>query len=296
MRRARLPEIAAVGWLVLAACGLGCGTGGAGSERPNVLLVTLDTTRADHLGCYGYERDTSAQPRPPGGLGAGLRARPLDLELDAAGARLALHRQVHRQPRGTLRPGGPVAPHQRHRRTERMGALPRARIAPGETTLAESSRAAGLRHGSGRRRAVDEARLRPRPGLRALRRRAGATVVGPAGGRGHGRGAAAGSTAWTRGARSSCSSTTTTRTSPSAPPSRTRSTSWSPSAAANAPSATRAAGSTSTTPRSATPTPPSASSSRRSSSAGSSRTRWRSSRRTTASSSASRAAGATASR
>ncbi|MCC6848340.1 MAG: sulfatase [Deltaproteobacteria bacterium] len=28
-------------------------------DRPNVLLVTLDTTRADHLGCYGYGRDTS---------------------------------------------------------------------------------------------------------------------------------------------------------------------------------------------------------------------------------------------
>jgi arylsulfatase A-like enzyme len=28
-------------------------------QRPNVLLVTIDTLRADHLGCYGYERDTS---------------------------------------------------------------------------------------------------------------------------------------------------------------------------------------------------------------------------------------------
>ena len=27
--------------------------------RPNVLLITLDTTRADHLGCYGYPRPTS---------------------------------------------------------------------------------------------------------------------------------------------------------------------------------------------------------------------------------------------
>jgi len=27
---------------------------GQGVERPNVILVTLDTTRADHLGCYGY--------------------------------------------------------------------------------------------------------------------------------------------------------------------------------------------------------------------------------------------------
>lgn len=35
---------------------LSCG----GSERrPNLLLVTIDTIRADHLGCYGYFRNTS---------------------------------------------------------------------------------------------------------------------------------------------------------------------------------------------------------------------------------------------
>ena len=60
-----------LGWLVFATkrpigegargCLLGalglvaCGT----SEPPNVVLVTLDTTRADHLGCYGYDGDTS---------------------------------------------------------------------------------------------------------------------------------------------------------------------------------------------------------------------------------------------
>ncbi len=38
--------------LFLSACG-------GGPEGPNVLLVTFDTTRADHLSCYGYERDTS---------------------------------------------------------------------------------------------------------------------------------------------------------------------------------------------------------------------------------------------
>jgi arylsulfatase len=47
-------------WLVLALAVLGC----SGDERadpswPNVVLVTLDTTRADHLGAYGYFRDTS---------------------------------------------------------------------------------------------------------------------------------------------------------------------------------------------------------------------------------------------
>jgi arylsulfatase A-like enzyme len=29
------------------------------SDRPNVLLISIDTLRYDHLGCYGYERDTS---------------------------------------------------------------------------------------------------------------------------------------------------------------------------------------------------------------------------------------------
>ncbi len=29
------------------------------SPRPNILLVSIDSLRADHLGCYGYARDTS---------------------------------------------------------------------------------------------------------------------------------------------------------------------------------------------------------------------------------------------
>ncbi len=32
---------------------------GPAVERPNVLLITIDTLRADHLGCYGYDRQTS---------------------------------------------------------------------------------------------------------------------------------------------------------------------------------------------------------------------------------------------
>lgn len=30
-----------------------------GVDRPNVLLISIDSLRPDHLGCYGYERDTS---------------------------------------------------------------------------------------------------------------------------------------------------------------------------------------------------------------------------------------------
>ena len=35
----------------------GCAPGG--SDKPNVVLIIIDTLRADHLGCYGYGRDTS---------------------------------------------------------------------------------------------------------------------------------------------------------------------------------------------------------------------------------------------
>lgn len=44
-----------IAWLagLLVACS------GNGDPRPNVVLVSIDTLRADHLGVYGYERDTS---------------------------------------------------------------------------------------------------------------------------------------------------------------------------------------------------------------------------------------------
>ena len=29
------------------------------APRPNIVLITVDTLRADHLGCYGYQRRTS---------------------------------------------------------------------------------------------------------------------------------------------------------------------------------------------------------------------------------------------
>ena len=44
--------------LALAAVGCG-GPGRAPARRPNVLLLTVDTLRPDHLGCYGYDRRTS---------------------------------------------------------------------------------------------------------------------------------------------------------------------------------------------------------------------------------------------
>lgn len=53
MIRPRLP-IALLALLVVPACG-----SGDRGPRPNILLLSLDTTRRDHLGCYGYTRPTS---------------------------------------------------------------------------------------------------------------------------------------------------------------------------------------------------------------------------------------------
>ena len=62
--------LACLAFLVLSAC-MGCAGSddpenrdehtGSSSRRshPHIILITLDTTRADHLGCYGYERQTS---------------------------------------------------------------------------------------------------------------------------------------------------------------------------------------------------------------------------------------------
>ena len=47
-----------VGLLIGLSLQLGCGEPAAPSRR-NILLVTIDTLRADHLSSYGYERDTS---------------------------------------------------------------------------------------------------------------------------------------------------------------------------------------------------------------------------------------------
>ena len=42
--------------LWVAALAAGCGSGGAG---PHVVLISIDTLRADHVGLYGYARDTT---------------------------------------------------------------------------------------------------------------------------------------------------------------------------------------------------------------------------------------------
>ena len=57
-----LPAILLLGTLALAVF-LTTGGCSGGGDRPNILLITIDTLRADHLGCYGYDRwDQSPSP------------------------------------------------------------------------------------------------------------------------------------------------------------------------------------------------------------------------------------------
>jgi hypothetical protein len=83
----------------------------------DVMLVVLDTVRADHLGAYGYARPTS--PR----FDALAREGTLFLDVVAAVACLALH--------GPLRVGAPRArraPAPRRRRADARRALRRGRL------------------------------------------------------------------------------------------------------------------------------------------------------------------------
>ncbi|MEZ5976741.1 MAG: sulfatase [Planctomycetota bacterium] len=57
-RRVCARVLATLALLASAALGTGCDEGG-GKRPPNVVLVVIDTARADHFSCYGYERETT---------------------------------------------------------------------------------------------------------------------------------------------------------------------------------------------------------------------------------------------
>jgi len=108
----------------------GAAAGWFGHGRPNVVIIVIDTLRADHLGCYGYARETSP-------------------EIDRlAGHGLLFERAIAQAPWtapsvASLFTGNPPASH------GAIGSIAsrelRARLAAEQTTLAERFRAAGYR-------------------------------------------------------------------------------------------------------------------------------------------------------
>ena len=54
--------VAALSGGVIAGCGDGAQLGAgraARDDRPNIILISVESLRADHVGCYGYQRDTT---------------------------------------------------------------------------------------------------------------------------------------------------------------------------------------------------------------------------------------------
>lgn len=59
MDRRRFLELGLAGSLAVASGALAWGGCSRGAAHPDVILIMVDTLRADHLGCYGYERPVS---------------------------------------------------------------------------------------------------------------------------------------------------------------------------------------------------------------------------------------------
>ena len=120
---------------------------------PNIVLITMDTTRADHLGAWGYALRPDSQPRRPGGPRHPLR--PLRHRRPDHPAQ-PLH-----DPHRPL-PAAPRRARQRHLRAVAQG--PDARRAP---------RGPRLRHGGGGLGGGPGAPTGSGPRLPRLRRRPG---------------------------------------------------------------------------------------------------------------------------
>lgn len=67
LRRHSLPHpLVALSAALICTAAVACageaeGTGGGGARARNLILISVDTLRADHLGCYGYQRGTSPE-------------------------------------------------------------------------------------------------------------------------------------------------------------------------------------------------------------------------------------------
>ena len=132
------------------ACSRGERPAPAQAVAPSILLVTIDTLRADRVGAYGDAQARDASPRRAGPLRSRVRPRLLAGAADASSHTTILTGLLP-PAHGVRGNGGPCA-----RR-------------PGPPTLAGRSRARPAHRGV-RRRLPAEPAPRPRPRVRALRR------------------------------------------------------------------------------------------------------------------------------
>ena len=138
-------------WRRLPSCPAAAGAVRRRAERPNVLLVTIDTLRADRLGLLRLRERVTPDPRRPG------RAR-------ACGSRPRW--RTCRSPVRRTRRSSPADP----ARPRRSGTTAASRCPPSVRTAAEDFRAGRLPHGRVRLGVPARPALRLRPRVRHLRR------------------------------------------------------------------------------------------------------------------------------
>ncbi len=82
--------------LVAAGCGAGAPTSQSLPVAParGIVLISIDTLRADHLGAYGYHRDTSPFFDALADEGDPVRERDRPVPVDADLTHVDLHRPL----------------------------------------------------------------------------------------------------------------------------------------------------------------------------------------------------------
>jgi len=131
--------------LLLAGVALGLPRCRGGVERPSVVLITLDTTRRDRLGCYGYSRKTS-----PNLDALAARSVVFDRAVAASSWTLPSHASIFtgRLPSShgaDYDPEGPLRLTQAIEGPEEWAEYRASGLPPGETTLALLLREQGYR-------------------------------------------------------------------------------------------------------------------------------------------------------
>ena len=145
----------AIALVVLGAGAWGCSARkGEPARRPSVLLVTIDTLRADHVGCYGYR--AAATPTLDGARRA---RRPL---------------RDRSRPRAPHRSVAHLDPHQPNAARPRRARQRQLRPAPDGAQRGRGLPAGRVPDGRVRVRLPAQAPFRPRSRLRNLRRSAAA--------------------------------------------------------------------------------------------------------------------------
>jgi arylsulfatase A-like enzyme len=128
------PRVRTASLVPFAAAALLASCSRSAADRPDIVLIVVDTLRADHVGCYGYPRATT--PNVDGLAGVSIRYETGLASAPWTGTSIAtLFTGLYGSSHGLLTCSAPLG----------GDVLPGDFLAPGNVTLAESLSAAGYR-------------------------------------------------------------------------------------------------------------------------------------------------------